>query len=173
MKRLEVTGLDIALYDETESVEEEHLALIEKLILSTAKELELGENFEVSITIVDNARIHEINRQYRSIDRPTDVISFAIEDNDDEDFDVFLDESFFDADEERITVPRLLGDIFISIDKVKEQAKEFGHSYEREIGFLVVHGFLHLNGYDHQTKEEEKEMFDLQEMILKENGLER
>ena len=168
MKRLEVTGLDIALYDETESVEEEHLALIEKLILSTAKELELGENFEVSITIVDNARIHEINRQYRSIDRPTDVISFAIEDNDDEDFNVF-----FDADEERITVPRLLGDIFISIDKVKEQAKEFGHSYEREIGFLVVHGFLHLNGYDHQTEKEEKEMFALQEKILKEHGLER
>lgn len=168
-----MTDLDIALYDETRLVEEQHLTLIEKLIISAAKELELGDNFEVSITVVDNARIHEINREYRSIDRPTDVISFAIEDNDEEDFEVFFDESFLDDDDEEMAIPRLLGDIFISIDKVEEQAEEFGHSFEREIGFLVVHGFLHLNGYDHQTEEEEKEMFDLQEVILKENGLER
>lgn len=159
--------LDIALYDETNSVKEEDMSLIETLIVSAAKTLKLDDNFEVSITIVNNERIHEINREYRGIDRPTDVISFAIEDNDDEDFAVFFD----DLDE--MNIPRLLGDIFISIDKAKEQAKEFGHSFKRELGFLTVHGFLHLNGYDHQTVEEEKEMFDLQEIILKENGLER
>lgn len=163
--------LDIALYDETDRVEERHMSLIEKLILSAARTLDLGENFEVSITVVDDAKIHEINREYRSIDRPTDVISFAIEDNDDE-FEVFFDEDFFDEENE-MAIPRLLGDIFISIDKAIEQADEFGHSFERELGFLTVHGFLHLNGYDHQTEEEEKEMFDLQEVILKENGLER
>lgn len=158
--------MDIAIFDETENVQEAHLKLIEKIIIAAAEELNLGLNFEVSITIVDNERIHEINREYRSIDRPTDVISFAIEDNDDEVFDIF-----FGEDDE--VFPRLLGDIFISIDKAKEQAQKFGHSLEREIGFLTVHGFLHLNGYDHQTDEEEKEMSDLQDKILEENGLER
>lgn len=164
-----MTALDIALYDETERVEKKHLDLINQLIVAAAEKLDLGSNFEVSITIVDNNRIHEINREYRSIDRPTDVISFAIEDNDEEDFEIFFDEEM----KEELDLPRLLGDIFISIDKAEEQAEEFGHSFDREIGFLAVHGFLHLNGYDHQTEEEEKEMFTLQEEILEENGLER
>ncbi len=164
-----MTALDIALYDETDRIEQKHLDLIEQLIIATAKELALEDNFEVSITIVDDNRIHEINRDYRSIDRPTDVISFALED-DDEDFSLFFDE---DTDEDEIELPRLLGDIFISIDKTKEQADDYGHSFERELGFLTVHGFLHLNGYDHQTEDEEKEMFGLQEKILEENQLER
>lgn len=165
-----MTKLDIALYDETERVKQQHLALIEKLIEATANELEIEENFEVSITIVDDERIQEINRNYRSIDAATDVISFALEDGDEKDFDVFFDSEFADMD---IDMPRLLGDIFISIDKTEEQAKDYGHSFERELGFLTVHGFLHLNGYDHQTKEEEKVMFSLQEKILEENNLER
>ena len=159
--------MDIAIYDETDRTNQKHMDLIEQVIISAAKELKLEDNFEVSITIVDNNRIHEINKEYRSIDRPTDVISFAIEDNDDE-FEIFFDE--LDDD---IALPRLLGDIFISMDKAEEQAEEFDHSIEREIGFLTVHGFLHLNGYDHQTEEEEKEMFALQDIILEENGLER
>ena len=159
--------MDIAIYDETDRTNQKHMDLIEQVIISAAKELKLEDNFEVSITIVDNKRIHEINKEYRSIDRPTDVISFAIEDNDDE-FEIFFDE--LDDD---IALPRLLGDIFISMDKAEEQAEEFDHSIEREIGFLTVHGFLHLNGYDHQTEEEEKEMFALQDIILEENGLER
>lgn len=162
--------MDLALFDETNRAEEKHLSLVEQLILSAAKKLELGDNFEVSVTIVDNNRIHEINREYRKIDRPTDVISFAIEDNDEEEFERFF--ATLDSDEE-LEIPRLLGDIFISIDKAKEQAEEFGHSLDREIGFLAVHGFLHLNGYDHQTEEEEHEMFSLQDEILKENNLER
>lgn len=170
MDRLGVMMLDIALYDETEGTDKKHLNLIEKLLLASAKKLSLEDNVEVSVTIVDNKRIQEINREYRSIDKPTDVISFALEDNDEEDFDVFFDEIF---DEEDMKIPRLLGDIFISFDKAEEQAKEFGHALNREIGFLAVHGFLHLNGYDHQTEIEEKEMFSLQEEILEENGLER
>ena len=162
--------MDIAIFDETNRVERKYLNLIEQLIVSASKKLELGSNFEMSVTIVDNNRIHEINREYRKIDRPTDVISFAIEDNDEEDFEIFFETL---DNEEEIEIPRLLGDIFISIDKAEEQAKEFGPSLDREIGFLAVHGFLHLNGYDHQTEEEEYEMFSLQDEILKENDLER
>lgn len=166
---MEVKIVDIAIFDETKRVNDEHLELIETVIIAAAKKLELKDNFEVSATIVDNERIHEINREYRSIDRPTDVISFAIEDNDEDDFEIFFDE----MDEEDLQLPRLLGDLFISIDKVKEQSDEFGHSFERELGFLTVHGFLHLNGYDHQTDEEEKIMSALQDEILEEIGLER
>ena len=161
--------MDIAIFDETEQVNNEHLELIETVIIAAAKKLDLKDNFEVSATIVDNERIHEINREYRSIDRPTDVISFAIEDNDEDDFEIFFDE----MDEEDLQIPRLLGDLFISIDKVKEQSDEFGHSFERELGFLTVHGFLHLNGYDHQTDKDEKIMSALQDEILEEIGLER
>ena len=164
---MEVNAVDIAIYDETDRTNQKHMDLIEQVIISAAKELKLEDNFEVSITIVDNNRIHEINKEYRSIDRPTDVISFAIEDNDDE-FEIFFDE--LDDD---IALPRLLGDIFISMDKAEEQAEEFDHSIEREIGFLTVHGLLHLNGYDHQTEEEEKEMFALQEEVLNDYGLYR
>lgn len=165
-----MTILDIAIYDETERVDDTHLELMKELIIAAAKRLDLGENFEVSVTIVDDKKIQEINREYRFIDKATDVISFAIEDNDEEDFAVFFDSEFM---EEEVQIPRLLGDLFISIDKAEDQAEAFGHSLERELGFLTVHGFLHLNGYDHQTEAEEKEMFSLQEEILEENGLER
>lgn len=107
-----------------------------------------------SIIIVDNEKIHEINKEYRGIDRPTDVISFALEEN--EDYEV---------------KERLLGDIFISIDKVYDQAKEYNHSVKRELFFLVTHGFLHLLGYDHMKKEDEEIMFSLQEKILNEYGI--
>ena len=109
-----------------------------------------------SIIIVDNEKIHEINKQYRNVDRPTDVISFALEE--DEDYEV---------------KERLLGDIYISIDKVYEQAKEYGHSVKRELFFLVTHGFLHLLGYDHMKKEDEEIMFPLQEKILDSYGVRR
>ena len=109
-----------------------------------------------SIIIVDNEKIHEINKEYRNVDRPTDVISFALEEN--EDYEV---------------KERLLGDIYISIDKVYEQAKEYGHSVKRELFFLVTHGFLHLLGYDHMKKEDEEIMFPLQEEILDSYGVRR
>ena len=115
------------------------------------------DNVVFNIIIVDNETIHSINKEYRGVDRPTDVISFALED----------DTSFVS------TEYRILGDIYISIDKAKEQAESYGHSLKREISFLTVHGLLHLLGYDHMTEEEEKEMFGLQELILDGYGIKR
>jgi len=110
----------------------------------------------MSIIIVDNKEIHKINKEYRNIDRETDVISFALEEGE------TFDEPY-----------RTLGDIYISIDKVYEQAKEYGHSVKRELFFLVTHGFLHLLGYDHMKKEDEEVMFPLQEKILDNYGVRR
>lgn len=110
----------------------------------------------MSIIIVDNEEIHKINKEYRGIDRETDVISFALEEG------------------ETIDEPvKTLGDIYISIDKVYEQAKEYGHSIKRELFFLVTHGFLHLLGYDHMNKDDEEKMFSLQEEILDSYGVKR
>ena len=125
---------------------------LEKLnnyIKYVVNELEL-EKCEFNIIIIDNERIREINREYRKIDRETDVISFALEDNMDISYDDF----------------RLLGDIYISIDRCYLQAMEYGHSREREICFLATHGILHLLGYDHMESEDEKEMFSLQNKLL-------
>ena len=110
-----------------------------------------------NIIIVDNETIRNINNEYRGKDAVTDVISFALED----------DKSFIDNDF------RVLGDIYICLDRAKEQAIEYGHGFKREICFLSVHGLLHLLGYDHMTKEDEKEMFGLQELILNEYGIKR
>lgn len=115
------------------------------------------ENVLFNIIIVDNEEIHKLNKEYRGIDRETDVISFALED----------DDTFVKMD------MRILGDIYISIDRAREQAQEYGHSLKREICFLAIHGLLHLLGYDHMEKEDEEEMFALQERILKEYGIER
>lgn len=104
----------------------------------------------LNVIIIDNKKIQEINREYRSIDRPTDVISFALED----------DKTFISTDF------RVLGDIYISIDKVFEQADTYGHSFRRELSFLTVHGILHLLGYDHMIEEDEKIMFSKQDEIL-------
>ena len=110
----------------------------------------------MSIIIVDNEYIHKINKEYRNIDRETDVISFALEEG------------------ESIDEPvKTLGDIYISIDRVYSQAKEYGHSVKRELFFLVTHGFLHLLGYDHMNKDDEKKMFSLQEEILDSYGVKR
>ena len=110
-----------------------------------------------NIIIVDNEYIHQLNKTYRGVDRPTDVISFALEHN--------------GACETEFG--RILGDIYISIDQARIQAKEYGHSLKRELAFLSIHGFLHLLGYDHMTEEEEKEMFGRQEWILNEYGIKR
>ncbi|MBZ1506923.1 rRNA maturation RNase YbeY, partial [Leuconostoc mesenteroides] len=110
---------------------------------------------------------HQYNKKYRGIDKPTDVISFAIEEDGD-DLPVLPDE-LMDAE-----LAKNIGDILVSVDIINSQAEYLGHSYERELGFLVVHGFLHLNGYDHMLGDaEEKEMFDLQREILDNYGLKR
>ena len=122
-----------------------------KKVLKFALKYEKVVNATFNVIIVDNEEIHRINKTYRKIDKPTDVISFALEDN---------------KTEEIFSEKRVLGDIYISIDKAKEQAKEYGHSLKRELCFLSVHGILHLLGYDHIEKEDEKIMFERQELIL-------
>lgn len=156
--------LDITFYDETGELKLEHEQLLRELLAVANERLGLKGTIEMSLTIVDDERIHAINREYRHVDRPTDVISFAINDLSPQ------DEAINDWPEE---LPYELGDLFISLDTTKRQAEEYGHSFERELGFLAVHGFLHLNGYDHMEPEDEKEMFGLQEEILDAYGLKR
>ena len=115
-------------------------------------ELKLKGEFITDVTIVDNKTIHKINREYRNVDRPTDVISFA-----------FLDDQ---KEKELKGGPINLGQIIISFEKAEGQAKEYGHSLKREMVFLFVHGMLHLLGYDHMNEKDEKVMFDLQDIIL-------
>jgi probable rRNA maturation factor len=148
--------------DETNELSEQQMLEIERLINFAAKKQMVEEHSEVSVTFVSNERIQEINREYRDKDMPTDVISFAMEE---------LGEG--EVELSGIEMPRILGDIVISIPRTKEQAEEYGHSFQRELGFLAVHGFLHLLGFDHMTEDEEKEMFTLQKEILNEYGLTR
>ena len=112
----------------------------------------------MSCVLVDDEEIHRINKYYRNIDRATDVISFALEDN-----DQFYVEG----------MPRSLGDIFISVDHAKAQAQEYGHSLYREMCFLFTHGLLHLLGFDHMKEEDEQEMFAMQDCILQELNIGR
>ena len=121
--------------------------IVKKIVKTICKVEKVKGKHVVSIIIVDNQKIHEINKQYRNIDRPTDVISFAA----------------IDGEE---TLPEEMGDIFISYEKIIEQAKEYGHSILREFAFLVTHGMYHLLGYDHMNQEDEKIMFAKQEKIL-------
>ena len=133
------------------------LETVEKVLYS-AIEKEKLENVSFNLIIVDNDYIHELNKNYRNIDRETDVITFALEDE---------DTLVMPSDE------RILGDIYISIDRAKSQAEDFGHSLLRELSFLAVHGFYHLLGYDHMTEEEEKIMFKKQEEVLDAYGIRR
>ena len=132
----------------------EELKTVEELLNFVIKKEKL-ENCVFNIIIVDNEYIHKLNKEYRGVDRPTDVISFALEDH--------IDEVNLDF--------RMLGDIYISLDKAIEQANEYGHSFLREICFLTVHGLLHLLGYDHMEKDEEEIMFKKQDEILNEFGI--
>lgn len=155
-------SLLIDIVDETNSVSADALQEVEKLLQFAAEKEGVQDKAEVSVTIVTNEEIREINRDYRGKDTPTDVISFALEEEGEDEVEIV------GAD-----MPPVLGDIIISADRTKEQAEEYGHSFMRELGFLAVHGFLHLLGYDHMTKEEEEEMFSKQKDLLDEYGLTR
>ena len=159
--------MDLEIYDDTKNVPEEKIKLIEDILNFAGSYLKLPENTEMSVTLMDNEHIHEINKKYRGVDKPTDVISFAIEEDDPDEVPIILPE------DEEFDIPKNIGDIMVSMDKVKEQAEYLGHSEDRELGFMVVHGFLHLNGYDHMKEEDEKEMFGLQREILDSYGLTR
>ena len=123
-------------------------------------ELYDAENAEVSVTLTDNAHIHELNRDYRGIDRPTDVLSFALNESE---------------EPEIVGGPEtdVLGELVISVERAEEQAEEYGHSLRREIAFLTVHGMLHLLGYDHIEDEEREEMEREQRFVMKQLGIPR
>ncbi len=139
-----------------------------RLSVKTALEyMEFPQNCEISVMFCDNERIRRLNRNHRNIDRATDVLSFPLFEYD-ENGEIIQDELDFNPNGEMI-----LGDIVISLERAEEQAEEYGHSFEREIGFLTVHSMLHLFGYDHMTEEDEEEMFEYQREILEEMGLTR
>jgi probable rRNA maturation factor len=127
----------------------EDIKEIKKLLKMIFKSVKEKKNMQIILVTPD--QIHELNKTYRQIDKPTDVLSFENDDVDD----------------------TSIGDIFISIEQAKKQAEDYGHTFEREIGFLAVHGYLHLKGFDHHTPEEEKEMMMAAEAILKKAKLER
>lgn len=137
------------IYNETNENLKKEMHYMKK-ILKHAIKYEGLNKINFSVIIVDNTYIHNLNKEYRHIDRETDVITFAHED--------YEKDTFNDT--------RILGDVYISIDKAKEQAIDYGHSLIRELCFLSVHGFLHLLGYDHMEKSDEEIMFKKQEMIL-------
>ena len=136
---------------------------IEQLIEDCAREAlneeEIAEDAELSVTFTDNENIRKLNNEFRHIDRETDVLSFPLGD---ESFEV-------DPDNDAV----LLGDIVISLEKARSQAEEYGHSFRREVAFLLTHSLFHLLGYDHETPDEEKEMFEKQERVLERLGITR
>jgi len=147
--------MEIELFNLTKENLDEYFSVMHEVLVHGIEKLKVGD-VSFNVIIVDNDYIHKLNKEYRNIDRETDVISFALE-----------DDKTFNPEE------RVLGDIYISIDKAKSQSEEYGHSLKRELCFLAVHGMLHLLGYDHMEKEDEKVMFGLQEEILDEMDIKR
>lgn len=150
--------MDITInYSDMKFYDEGTEALIQKVLAKGAELQKVPDTAEISVLICDGPVIHELNKQYRNVDAPTDVLSFALNEGED------------DVPEEEGE----LGDIVINLDRAKEQAKEYGHSEERETAYLAVHGFLHILGYDHYEPEEKKAMRAAEEAILSACGLER
>ena len=156
-------GVDIQFYNQTSESVETYEAMITTVVNETIKQENLtNEMLECSFIFVDNEQIREINANYRQKDAVTDVITFAIE-----------DEMPGEIKIQGIPMPRMLGDVFISLPRTREQAERYGHSFERELSFLAVHGCLHLLGSDHIEPEEEKIMFGKQEDVLNALGIRR
>ncbi|TCP65108.1 rRNA maturation RNase YbeY [Baia soyae] len=152
--------IDLTVEIEVTKEQQEAINIIDSCLQQAAKVEELPD-VQVSVTITNNQEIQEINAEHRGMDRPTDVLSFPLYEAD--------EEWMLEEGEEAVAI----GDIVISLDRAIEQATDYGHSLSREMGFLAVHGFLHLLGYDHETPEQEKEMFRSQELILDQIGLRR
>lgn len=178
--------------EEASAGEEGWPSLLTRL-LNDAGEAEGVADGIVTLTLTDNEGIRELNRTYRGLDKATDVLSFPMREQGAEEFEILYEDDYeattvdivngetdddeTQADDELLTgagrIEELLGDIVISVPRMHEQAVDYGHSAERELGFLFVHGFLHLMGYDHGTEEEERAMFAKQEAILAKAGLTR
>ncbi|RHW33156.1 rRNA maturation RNase YbeY [Oceanobacillus profundus] len=152
----------IDFHDETNTVTSDYVDLLERLLQFAADKEGISKEAEMSVNFVDNKEIQALNRNYRGKDAPTDVISFAMQESVEGEIEIVGED-----------MPLALGDIVISVDKAKEQATEYEHSYERELAFLTLHGFLHLLGYDHMNKSDEATMFKRQEEILGAFGIER
>ena len=165
--------MTILLEEETEvSFDFDHKTLANEVIEAACDAENCPYEAEVNLTLVDNDSIHEINREYRQIDRPTDVLSFPMQTYDaPADFSHAEDcvEDNFNPD----TGELLLGDIILSVDKVKEQAAAYGHSEKREFAFLILHSMLHLFGYDHETEQEREAREARQRSILDDLGIMR
>ncbi len=161
-KKVSDCMLELYINDETEKVDATVEKLVRELLHHALQEEGMTNETEVSVTFMDDEAIQEVNRTYRGIDAPTDVISFALEEEVEGEVAIIAE-----------GMPTVLGDILISIPTAKRQAGEYGHTVEREIGFLALHGLLHLLGYDHMTEAEEKEMFGRQKEILDTFGLGR
>ena len=151
--------IEIRTEPETLAVSEEEMAAVRRAILTVGR-LYDAEKTEVSVTLTDDAHIHVLNRAYRSVDRPTDVLSFALT----------------ESEEPEIVGGRgheVLGDLVISLERVAAQADEYGHSALRELSFLTVHGMLHLLGYDHMEEADRREMEEEQRIVMEELGISR
>lgn len=149
--------MEVEIFNQTESNLDSDLKKLKDLLMDFCKREKLN-NVIFNIIIVDEQTIHDLNKKYRKIDRPTDVISFALE------------------DDQKMCKPkdiRVLGDIYICLEKVISQSKEYNHSFERELTFLAVHGLFHLLGYDHMNEKDEKIMFSKQEEVLNYYGITR
>lgn len=155
--------LELYFEDETGTVDETVIELIRKLLSHAATEEQVANGAEVSFTFMTDEAIQEINAEYRGKNVPTDVISFALEEMSEGELAIVAEEG----------MPVILGDIIISVETAQSQAEEYGHDFKREMGFLALHGFLHLLGYDHMTEEDEAIMFGRQKEILTSFGLER
>lgn len=129
--------------------------LVRAAVRATLEYEHFDRDCEVSVTFTDNEKIHELNKRFRNVDRPTDVLSFPL----------------FDFDTDTAEFDNMLGDIVLSLEKADEQANEYGHSFEREVAFLCVHSMLHLLGYDHEVEEEEADMRRRQSEIMDILGL--
>lgn len=147
--------MEIEIFNETDEKIDKELFELKEFINKVIKREKL-DNVYFNIIIVNNEMIRKINKEYRNIDKETDVISFALED---------------DKTIPEVLDIRVLGDIYISIDKVRSQALEYNHSIKRELSFLTVHGLLHLLGYDHMEKKDEEIMFTKQEEVLNYYGI--
>ena len=141
-------------YDDIEKIEEEEL--IKTVVETVLKEEKVIQDLEVYITLTHNDNIKKINAEHRNIDKPTDVLSFPM----------FERDEIPGLKEKNEQVEKMLGDIIVSVEKVREQAEEYGHSFERELAYLVTHGMLHLLGYDHMIEEEKVIMRKREEEIL-------
>ncbi len=156
--------VEVLFENESEYIPQENLLTMLKNVMEKSLEMEKFKlDVEISLTFTTNEVIKELNEKHRNIDKATDVLSFPM----------------YEAKEillmigEKINTPVVLGDIVVSVEKAKVQAKEYGHSFEREIAFLICHSMFHLMGYDHLTKEEEKTMIDKQNTVLIELDINR